>query len=121
MRIKKYNIRKHCDLLWSELVKLRAGGKCEKCGKTEQLQSHHIVPRTDWNLRFDELNGVCLCFRDHFYWAHKDMLGFGKWFVEKFPGRGERLELRRRQKGKPGKQDYTLLRIYLESEIKKFK
>ncbi len=118
MRIKKYNIRKHCDDLWSELVKLRAGGKCEKCWSTNVVQSHHVVPRTNWNLRFDPENGVALCKKDHLWWAHKDALEFAYWFGIKYPDRIGSLELKRHNKAR---HDYTLIKLDLENEIRKFK
>ena len=34
-------IDKRLDDLWSELVKLRAGNKCEQCGGTHRLCIHH--------------------------------------------------------------------------------
>ena len=115
-KIKPYSARKHCDDLWSKLIKLRAGGKCERCQSTTVVQSHHIIPRTNWNLRFNELNGVALCKAHHIFWAHKDAIGFIKWLSEAFPRRIEKLEIIRHGKTK---HDYTLLKIYLEQEIKK--
>jgi len=116
--MKRYSISKHCDSLWAELVKLRAGGECERCGKTEYLQSHHIIPRTNWNLRFDEKNGVALCRRHHLWWAHKDAIAFINWLNFEYPGRALGLERRRNNQSK---HDYTLLKIYLEAEIGKLK
>ena len=49
---------------WAKKVKERDGYKCQKCGSTENLQAHHIVP---WlqddagRLRYDLNNGVTLC------------------------------------------------------------
>lgn len=116
-KIKPYNIRKHCDDLWRDLIKLRAGGKCERCNSTNVVQSHHIIPRTNWNLRFDERNGVALCKRHHIYWAHKDAIAFINWLNIEYPGRAQSIE--RRRYCEQGKKDYTLLKIYLEVEIKK--
>ena len=115
-KIKLYSARKHCDDLWSKLIKLRAGGKCERCQSTTVVQGHHVIPRTNWNLRFNELNGVALCKAHHIFWAHKDAVGFTRWLDMRFPGRTEKLEIMRHEKTK---HDYTLLKIYLEAEIRK--
>lgn len=117
-KTKHHNIRKHCDALWSELVKLRAGNKCDRCESTHMTQGHHIIPRTNWNLRYEIDNGVCLCLRHHLFWAHKDVISFTNWINRKYSGRIERLELKRNGKAR---HDYTLIKLYLEGEIKKYK
>lgn len=74
---------KICDELWSEAVKLRAGNKCEICQKTERLNSHHIITRNNYNVRYDLENGVCLCVGHHMtglFSAH----GNPGWFHENF-------------------------------------
>jgi len=48
-------------ILWAKLVKLRARGFCEKCGKTSFVQAHHVYGRTNYNVRYDPDNGVALC------------------------------------------------------------
>ena len=47
--------------LWSLVVRSRAGYKCEVCGATEHLNSHHIEDKASWILRFDPQNAVCVC------------------------------------------------------------
>lgn len=71
---------KKCDKLWAQAVKARAQNKCEVCGKTERLHAHHVIPRTNYSTRYLVENGVCLCYKHHFYWAHKDALDFSYWF-----------------------------------------
>jgi len=89
---KKKSKVKICDELWAKAVKKRAGFKCEVCCKTPTndkgtilLQSHHMIPRTNYATRYMLENGVCLCYKDHIHFAHKDALGFGDWFVNKRP------------------------------------
>jgi hypothetical protein len=48
-------------VLWAKLVKLKAGNKCEKCGSSFFLQSHHLYGRKNYNVRYDIDNGVALC------------------------------------------------------------
>lgn len=118
MKIKKYSPTKHCLELWKVLVKLRAGYVCEHCRSTHIMQAHHIISSTNWNLRFDEENGICFCRHCHIIWLKQFPTDYVKWLNEKWPGRLDGLELRRNQKSH---HDYTLLKIYLESEINKFK
>ena len=117
--MKTYSISKHCLELWKTLIKLRAGYVCEHCGSTHVMQGHHIISSTEWNLRFDEENGICLCRVCHIFWLKQYPIDYVKWLNEKWPGRLESLELRRH--GKAKKTDYTLLKIYLEVEIRKLK
>lgn len=74
---------KLADKLFSELIHKR--GKCEYCGKTESLQTAHIIPRTNKHLRWNPDNAVLLCFRHHLYWAHKNPLEFAEWVQRYMP------------------------------------
>ena len=76
---------KVCDELWAKAVKKRANNQCEVCGKTTSLQSHHVIPRTNYATRFMLENGTCLCYKHHFYFAHKDAMGFADWFRDVRP------------------------------------
>lgn len=78
-------IKKKLDVLWSQLVKKQADGKCEVCGKQENLNSHHIVSRKNLNLRWDLKNGCCLCVGCHKFKnesAHLDPIWFIGWVIE---------------------------------------
>lgn len=110
------------DKLWSILVKLNAGGKCEYCGKYEGLNSHHIFSRSNRATRWDEQNGVCLCVSHHVFGtfsAHKAPIEFAEWLKEK---RGEQwyeaLRIRAR-KALVQKSDYAEIRADLQSKIDK--
>jgi len=95
-KFKKGNV----DLLWGELVKLLARIKCEYCGKTNNLNSHHIFSRSRMNLRWDTDNGVCLCVGHHVFGefsAHKAPIDFVEWLREK---RGEDWYNKLREKSK---------------------
>jgi len=78
--------RNHLDNLWSEIVKLRAGFRCEYCGKLKRLNSHHIRSRANQSTRWDLDNGICLCCGCHIlnstFSAHKTPLEFVEWLVE---------------------------------------
>ena len=81
--MKKFD--KKLDLLWSEIVKLRAGNKCEYCGRRTRLNSHHIFSRSNRCVRWDVENGICLCVSHHVFGnmsAHKAPLEFAEWLKE---------------------------------------
>lgn len=111
---KKKSLIDECDILWGEIIRKRAGYKCEKCDGTNVIQAHHIIPRTCWALRFDLINGISLCKQHHLYWAHKDALAFEEWVRTKRDL--DYLKLNRHRKTN---KDYQLLKIYLEKELAK--
>ena len=80
-------IDKKLDDAWSLLVKLRAGNKCEYCGKETHLNSHHIYSRSKRSTRWDVNNGICLCVAHHVFSsgfsAHKTPLEFIDWLKTK--------------------------------------
>ena len=71
---------KELDKLWSKAV--RQVGHCEKCGGTYRLQAAHILSRRHHAVRWLLLNGICLCYRCHMFWAHKDPLDFVRWLED---------------------------------------
>ena len=61
---RKPKTSKHCDKLWSEMV--RAAGKCAICGRSDvQLHAHHLITRSARFFRHNLNNGMCLCPRCH--------------------------------------------------------
>jgi len=73
------------DDAWAELVKLRAGMKCEYCKKTTGLNSHHIYSRSKRSTRWLAINGSCLCVAHHVFSsgfsAHKTPTEFTMWII----------------------------------------
>ena len=69
--VKAYVVRKYKDesmILWANEIK--AVGRCEieSCGRTEDLQAHHILEKSTWlHLSRDLANGVCLCGNHHIF------------------------------------------------------
>ena len=107
--------RKRCDDLWAEAVKKRADNKCERCGKDKVQAAHHIIPRTNYALRYDLENGVSLCHPGcHIYWAHKDALAFYEWIKDK-----RDLKYLESRRYSQSKNDYQLIEIYLKNELEK--
>lgn len=76
-------VNKTRDNNWSYLVKELAGNKCEYCGKTEHLNSHHVYSRSNHSVRWYLPNGVCLCAGHHTlksdFSAHKTPMEFVIW------------------------------------------
>ena len=57
------------DSLWRAIIK--RDGICEMCGREDgSMNAHHVFGRGRLVLRWDLLNGVCLCFRCHKCGAH---------------------------------------------------
>lgn len=79
------SLKNKADRKWAESVKRNAKGRCERCGKYEGVQSHHVVGRQNHALRFDVRNGVALCWYDHYVFAHQHPLDFAEWFREHRP------------------------------------
>lgn len=112
----KYSIIDHCDTLWRDLIILRDGGACVKCGTIHILQAHHLISRTYWSLRHEPDNGLCMCRNCHIFWIRQYPLDYARWLEREYPGLYDKLKLRKHQKPK---HDYTLVRMFLEGEIKK--
>jgi len=70
------------DRLWSEIIKKRAGGRCERCGAMGPLNAHHIHGRRIFNTRWSLNNGIALCHKCHVFGndsAHQAPLVFAEW------------------------------------------
>ena len=102
------------DHLWSKAVKKRAGNQCEVCGSQGTLHAHHIFSRRFYSLRWDLENGVCLCFKHHFGYAHQDPINFYEWVKQR-----RDLDYLKSKKNKTGKTDYTAIELYLKNELNK--
>ena len=85
MKKSKKTIMKELDKKWADDVKARDGYKCAMCGKTEHLNSHHVIPRQIRSFRHDLRNGLTLCPRCHSlgaYCVHQNALFFSMWFID---------------------------------------
>lgn len=110
------------DNLWSKKIKIVAGNKCEYCGKTTGLNSHHVFSRSNKRVRWDLDNGVCVCVLHHVFGlfsAHKAPIEFLEWLKEK---RGNEWYNRLREKAKltirykqPTKEEEFILREELKA------
>jgi 5-methylcytosine-specific restriction endonuclease McrA len=44
-----------------------AGGRCERCGSTDRVETHHLVPVANGGQHDPALNGAALCWKCHRY------------------------------------------------------
>ena len=113
------------DIAWSKLVKLRAGNKCEYCGKRTYLNSHHIYSRSKKSTRWDVKNGICLCVGHHTFSstfsAHKTGYEFAKW-LDRYKGKEfmELLTIKANQISKLHKFEKEILLKELQKEIESY-
>lgn len=121
--------------LWQQIIKLRAGNRCEypgchKSGNQHKLDAHHIFSKgTFKHLKFDIDNGMALC-------CHHHTAGFGREAAHSDPGFKDKITgkvwgykacrteqwytLLERKAWTPQKLDLRLERLYLEQELKKY-
>ncbi len=109
--------------LWQEVVKKRAGYKCEypDCRKTEYLNAHHFFSRSRAATKYDPDNGLSLCAEHHSLGnrsAHKDPLF--KDVIITYGVRDDKwLEILQRRAFTPMKIDRNLIKLDLENELKR--
>lgn len=113
------------DDAWSLLVKLRNGNKCAVCLKTSPLNSHHIYSRSNKSVRWDVLNGICLCVGCHTFSskfsAHKTPTEFTYWLERKFGKQFmEKLMLKAHGLGKFTPFEKEIMLKELKEEIKTY-
>lgn len=115
---KKNSLNKLLDTLWSKAVKLLAKERCEYCGSTRRLNSHHIFGRRKYSVRWEVTNGICLCSGHHQFdnrfSAHQTPTLFTDWIKEK---RGEQWYEELNQKANSIKPDKDRLKVELETII----
>jgi len=82
-KISKSKLRKKCDKLWGELVKLRDNNQCVICGKEKYLNAHHLISRKVFKHRWKIDNGISLCPLHHNFSvelsAHTAPWAFDEW------------------------------------------
>jgi len=127
---KNKSVKKQCDDLWTLIIKTRAGFKSELSGKEGRqiggntvLTAHHIFGKSNNRLRYDLKNGICLDNHSEHIWGvhnrNNPPLAYGihEQILKKIGKETEKyLQSIRQFKGKV---DLKLIKIYLESELKK--
>lgn len=115
------DLKKECDLLWSETIKARAGYKSELSGKTERLNSHHLKGKNSYALRYSLENGFCCTSGEHNFGFHNtERRASFEERVKRLRGADifERLE---KLKWCKSKVDLGMIKAYLKQELGKFK
>ena len=127
-KTERKKLEKECMKLWQEIIKARAGNKCETCGRRENLNAHHVFSRSRQSTKYDIDNGISLCPGCHSlapYSAHKD----GEW-LNRILGRVEGrkairteswFQVLRRRAYTPQKLDLEMEKIYLEKKLEEIK
>lgn len=85
-----------CDILWSQLVKLRCANRCAKTGLPGRLEAAHIFGRTSRATRWALHNGVALLKEQHAYF-HDNPREFMDWVARWWPYKQLSLEQLHRQ------------------------
>ena len=74
--------------LWALQVKEIHKNRCAICGSPDTLNSHHIEDKCNYALRYDVINGICLCAGCHNFRknsAHRSTIFFYEWLLENRP------------------------------------
>lgn len=107
--------RDKLDTIFSIYIRLR-DKHCQKCGREDNLQCSHVIPRDHYALRWNENNCKALCYKCHLHWWHKDILDAQNWFKEKFPERAKYLLEHRNDMSDYSLEDY--IKMYEDLKIK---
>jgi len=122
--------KKKLKKLFSLYIRQRAGNRCEAsgkikghfrdCGGYNQCSHVHSVGAYP-NLRFDPLNALCLCYRHHIHWWHKETGEAWEWFKKTYPKRHKYLEKQKNISFKPTKDELIeLVKLFKSSTTKLF-
>jgi 5-methylcytosine-specific restriction endonuclease McrA len=111
--------KKELYALLHEIVKIRDGGKCLKCGKAG-FQLSHIYPKGRYKrMELEPDNIKALCFACHLGWWHKNPIEAHEWLETAIPKeRLNRLRLMSMTQFK-APLDFKLLKLSLEQMLRK--
>jgi hypothetical protein len=75
------------DAAFSTAVRMSRGNTCEHCGRQDgQLELSHIYGRRAKSVRWDTLNGLCLCHHCHMVFT-ENPIQFTQW-LQQYVGQG---------------------------------
>jgi len=106
------------DDLWREIIYLKYNFRCEMCGEKLEPNSwnchaHHIIGRSNFNVRWDEENGSLLCNYNHNHAPnapHHDNKKYLEWLKDHRP-EGHYKRLLRKSGEKGGANKCTILEL----------
>ena len=103
------------DKLFSRYIKLR-DKYCQRCGRSNSLQTAHLIGRRNHAVRYDPDNACLLCFYDHQYF-HENPLELVEFFKARLGEEGFDM-LNNRARITYPKPDKQAIELYLEEQIK---
>ena len=107
--------------LLKEACFARDNNTCQRCRKIDTLSPSHIYPKGRYrNIEFDVENVITLCYACHLQFWHKNPIEAWNWYENTIPkARRDKLKLRANTpRAMP--RHYNTLKLYLDSEIKKY-
>lgn len=118
MKIKRDKL----DELFSEYIRKRSGGFCQRCGKSyewKRLQACHLHSRRKYTTRWLEINAIACCFGCHQYLDSHPQEKID--FARKLLGDDEydRLYVLANMTTKQSPIDYKMVELYLREQIKR--
>ena len=129
LKIKGSNLRQNVKKakrelmgLIREVVFLRDGAACLRCGRRERLQMSHIYPKGKYRkLELDVNNIKTLCAPCHLFWWHRNPIEAWEWLQTAIPAeRLKRLKLAALDNSSY-RLDIKLLKLELEQLKKRYK
>ena len=105
-KVKRKTLKNKADKLYREIIHSKI--YCEVCGSPGK-NCHHVIGRSNYNLRWDIQNGCLLCVKCH-YQAHNNPVKFLDWFKKK---RSTDYNYLLKYKHKLWDKDYTTILQYL--------
>lgn len=111
-----------CMDLWRKIVSF-GKDRCEWCGKVHSVyHCHHIISKGSCAaLKYDPLNGIYLGAGCHLKVHTTGAMDFSRWLDREFPGRYDKLCLRRSNLFKNSKSNLELVKISLQNESNELK
>jgi hypothetical protein len=115
-------LRRVADALFRRVVRLVAGGRCERCRRQPGTDTAHVIPRSYKATRWDTLNAFWLCRACHEYLGSAsvaksaDRSRMGRFFERRFgPRTLESLVRDAQQRPRPMEKTIETLHRQLEA------
>ncbi len=104
--------------LAKQVVILRDGYRCLRCGKTlKGLNLSHLYPEGQYpRMKYNPDNLILLCFKCHLQWWHKNPIEAAEWYCNVLDAK-RRARLKKLAKSKLDKPDYEVYLQLLQEHI----
>lgn len=117
------SLKKKCNVLWAEIIKLRANKRSEYSGKTKYLQSHHLAGKASIFLRYLLDNGYCCTSYEHKWGFHSTNVAQARKYqdkVEEQRGKAFYDKLHEMDKQNTSVSDIRIIYEFLKREREKY-